>query len=311
MKLDLEKIKEITVGALFVREVDGVFRFTRFTSEQIKAWDRTGFVAGARTSTGIFLSFITNSTFVSFQPSTSGKYELRVDDELVISSANALEERSVYLDGEEHEIMLALPAHGGAGNNGFISLSVRDGAFVRPTEKKKKIFFVGDSITQGWGTENDTNSYAYRLTRHYKADALNISIGGSVFNPDIFDDTIDFEPDIITVAYGTNDWARGYDGETYAKNCEGLLAKIHNRYPSTKKYCLTPLWRSNEDATTSAGTLEDCRQIITAIAQKYGFTVIDGKDLVPHSPVYFIDGLHPNDAGYAIYAKNLIAELDK
>ena len=53
------------------------------------------------------------------------------------------------------------------------------------------------------------------------------------------------------------------------------------------------------------------RVVYGASEEKYGFTVIDGKDLVPHSPVYFIDGLHPNDAGYAIYAKNLIAELDK
>ena len=67
MKLDLQKIKEITVGALFVREVDGVFRFARFTSEQIKAWDRTGFIPGARTSTGIsFPLSLTPPSFLSF-----------------------------------------------------------------------------------------------------------------------------------------------------------------------------------------------------------------------------------------------------
>ncbi len=310
MKLDLSKMREITVGALFVREVDGVFRFARFTQEQIDAWDRTGFVPGARTSTGVFLSFVTNSEYVSFVPSTSGKYELRVDDKLVVASANCMEEKKVYLDGKEHEIMLALPSHGGAGNNGFIRVSLMDGASVIPTEKRLKWLFIGDSITQGWGTENDTNSYSYRLTRHYKADAINFGVGGSVFDADVFDDGIDFEPDIVTVAYGTNDWARGYDKERYAQNCEKMLAKIAKRYKTAKKYCITPVWRDNENDIGRAGTLNDCRELISAIAKRYDFKIIDGKKLIPNSLEYFVDGLHPNDEGYEFYAKNLIAEFD-
>ena len=226
-------------------------------------------------------------------------------------NANVLEEKTVNLDGEEHEIMLALPSHGGAGNNGFVSISVSDGAFVRPTEKKRKILFVGDSITQGHGAENDTNSYTYRLTRHYKAETLNLGVGGSVYDADIFDDTIDFEPDMITVAYGTNDWRREKSKERYAGDCKALLQKIANRYPGAKRYCITPIWREAEMVETHpAGTLADCRVIITEIAESLGYKVIDGIDLVPHSKDYLPDGLHPNNLGYEHYFNNLIKLLD-
>ena len=59
------------------------------------------------------------------------------------------------------------------------------------------------------------------------------------------------------------------------------------------------------------GTIANCRELIAEIAQKYGFTVIDGKSLVPNDFPYFVDGLHPNDDGYEHYAKNLIEKLDK
>ena len=37
--------------------------------------------------------------------------------------------------------------------------------------------------------------------------------------------------------------------------------------------------------------------------------LIDGLALVPNGPQYFVDGVHPNDAGFALYAANLAARL--
>ena len=37
--------------------------------------------------------------------------------------------------------------------------------------------------------------------------------------------------------------------------------------------------------------------------------LIDGLSLVPNRLQYFVDGLHPNAAGFALYAANLAAKL--
>ena len=39
--------------------------------------------------------------------------------------------------------------------------------------------------------------------------------------------------------------------------------------------------------------------------------LIDGLTLVPNQLKYFVDGLHPNDAGFKQYASNLAAKLSQ
>lgn len=56
------------------------------------------------------------------------------------------------------------------------------------------------------------------------------------------------------------------------------------------------------------------RQAIRQIVQQCMATdpnlhLIDGLTLVPNQLKYFVDGIHPNDAGFALYATNLAAKL--
>jgi lysophospholipase L1-like esterase len=37
--------------------------------------------------------------------------------------------------------------------------------------------------------------------------------------------------------------------------------------------------------------------------------LIDGLTLVPNQLKYYVDGVHPNDAGFALYATNLAPKL--
>jgi len=60
------------------------------------------------------------------------------------------------------------------------------------------------------------------------------------------------------------------------------------------------------------GTFENRRQIVNEEAEMLGLIHIDGLTLVPPSPEFFADEyLHPNDAGFGIYADNLTKALRK
>ena len=60
------------------------------------------------------------------------------------------------------------------------------------------------------------------------------------------------------------------------------------------------------------GPLSAIERNILVIAKDFpNVTVIPGMDLVPHDLQYYADaGLHPNDAGYEFYFRNLWPEIE-
>lgn len=53
-----------------------------------------------------------------------------------------------------------------------------------------------------------------------------------------------------------------------------------------------------------------CRTLLGQLARTQGFCVLDDFDLPPHDVHLLSDGyLHPNDAGFAPYARRLLALL--
>ena len=111
--------------------------------------------------------------------------------------------KSIQLDGNEHRITLYLPAHG-IGILGAVE--IEDGATLRPHTYDRKMLFIGDSITQGWDSTWDSLSYANHVTRFFNAYSVIQGIGGAKYHDTTFDEAIDFEPDVVIIAYGTNDW---------------------------------------------------------------------------------------------------------
>jgi len=55
-----------------------------------------------------------------------------------------------------------------------------------------------------------------------------------------------------------------------------------------------------------------CRELLARLAASQGFHVLDDYDLVPHDSRLFSDAyLHPNDAGFQLYADRLIELIDQ
>lgn len=119
-----------------------------------------------------------------------------------------------------------------------------------------------------------------------------------------------FDPDCVIAALGTNLLLTHRTLQRIRQNCEEYFGQILCRYAGSKLFCITPLWRGDENQPREQGSLMEIRAVIRQEAAKQGITVIDGLTLLPHRQEYFADGyLHPNDLGFALMAQNLINQL--
>jgi lysophospholipase L1-like esterase len=181
-----------------------------------------------------------------------------------------------------------------------------DGATVVPHKFDCKIFFIGDSITQGWNSTYDSLSYANRVSDFFNADSIIQGVGGAFFHPTIFDDAIDYDPDIVIFAFGTNDWGIQKSHDELCANTAAFIEAITKKFAGKKIFGLSPIWRGNSGELKPAGYFPDVCKTVKEEILKHGVTLIDGYQLTPHMTDFFSDlYLHPNGLGFGVYAENL------
>ena len=322
MKLSCEQIKAIAHGALYVRENEsGEILLRRFTDRQLALYEKynPAFHLKALGTAGVRLEFETdsNSLTLCYRATYASSrhycyFDVFVDGVLTkhFGHDNVIEVTSklrLSLPEGTHRVKIVFPnlfdAH-------ICFLALDDGASCTPIKKQLKLLCMGDSITQGWETQFDSLSYAWRVARHFNADILNQGVGGAYYCEDTFDQ-LPFDPDVVTVAYGTNDFGHYHTLEELREHTKKHLTLISKNYAEKRIFVITPIWRGRREGKPM-GRFEDCRAVIAEEAEALGLTVIDGLSLVPPIPVFFSDAyLHPNDCGMSLYAENLIIALEK
>ena len=178
-------------------------------------------------------------------------------------------------------------------------------------ERKEKILFLGDSITQGLDGAFPSFTYVAMLANRRNADFLNQGNGGEIFNPCIIA-PLEWQPTMAVIAYGTNDWANKKREEFTADAAE-FLKKFCEIWPDLPTFVVTPLWRDDaKSRRTDDFRHEEVGQILQRIAAEHPqIHVICGYELVPAVPELMWDKrLHPNELGFSIYAKRLAEKLD-
>lgn len=324
MRLTFDEIKGITVGAIKTEQQDDGIHFFKCTKSQTEAWYELSRDLGDRSlcTTGVRLDFITNSRNFSFGSASGDVYELYVNMQLreqifPNEKGNRKLDYSVHLsnqrleDLEEYRVTLVFPSHHLPGVITYVE--VDDGAYVKPCEYSQNILFIGDSITQGWQTSHDSLSYAYKVSFNLNANSVINGIGGAVFAESTFD-KIDYDPDTVIIAYGTNDWGRyGRNPETIIGHAAGYLDLIKKEYTDKKVFVISPIWRCDSATGEPMPPLfDECRKMIEKEAEKRGFIAVDGLSMVPPVRKFFADGyLHPNDLGFSLYAESLLKVLNK
>ena len=313
MKLTLKQIQEITVGAVRVwEEADGI-HFSKMTPGQQDAFNSLypRFAPNGKATSGIRLDFETDASFIQYVPLTSGKYELKIDGLLTEHIKADAEQAARYTfsdTSKKHRVTLHLPSHGVGGAIRSFELSA--GASFKRHPFDRKFLFIGDSITQGWNSDIDTLSYAYLVSDHFNAESVIQGIGGAHYDARTLE-KLNFDPDTVFVAYGTNDVSAIPTMDELSGNCAKFLEKVKVFYPDARIYVITPPWIINEDKVFSCGTIADVRTTIRSCAETLGLNVVDGKAMIPPLPSLFIDNVHPNAIGFAFYGHNLIKELTK
>lgn len=311
MTLMTEQILPLLFGAAETAVEAGVIVPRKVTAPCLAAWDRISKTLGerARNTTGIRLDLHTDADWVSFTVA-GGKFDLLVDG-LFAEQRICAEpvEFVAHLPQGEHRVTLVFPSHSDGTLHG---VALSDGAAVRPHAYAKKLLFLGDSITHGWDSGKDSLSYAWLVSWFYDADCIIQGVGGAYFHPEIFDEGLDFEPDRVIVAFGTNDFGWGNPLETVRELTARYLDKAVARYGADKVVCILPTWRSEESKHGKSDFYAACVSAIRAEEEARGVHMADGMTLVPHHPDFFLpDRLHPNALGFAQYAQNLIAFLTK
>ena len=140
-----------------------------------------------------------------------------------------------------------------------------------PPAAVRRLEFVGDSITCGYGvegadqycpfsadTENFTLSFAALTARALGAEATAIAVSGRGLYrnfdgtvtgtvPQLYDRTLQdgfavwdftrFTPDAVVINLGTNDFAKGDPGPPFADAYEAFLRRVRGHYPTAHIVC--------------------------------------------------------------------------
>ena len=279
------------------------------------------------TSAGVKLDFVTDADKISFDfrvRTTCGRtfysFDLYVDgvfcDELYVMNLISKSSGTVSFSLPEgaHRITIYFPNL----MRTDVKNVILDGeSFAEPVPSKMKILCLGDSITQGYDAYHSSLSYVNRISEALDAEILNQAIGAEVFDEKILDEELPFDPDLITIAYGTNDWAVLESKEQFLTGAENFFKKIKNIYPDKKTVYISPIWRGDYQRPfgtqdTAVGGFEESVKALQILAKENGLFVVDGIPLTPHHSDFFADQfLHPNDLGFGFYAENLLRELKK
>lgn len=292
----------------------------RFTEKQLNYYATLGKdrYLRARCLAGAFLGLRTTAKEIEIKLGIKGRarnrlgLDLEVDGDIVQCFRLDLHEEkeikvNFQLDLREkfHQVKLYLPV---SVEVEILDFKPAGEPLPRPA---RKLLCLGDSITQGMEATSPGCSYPVVLARMLEMDLLNQGVGGQTFDAQTLDDRLPLSPELITVAYGFNDWNQDLTREQIRETSFSYLKKLRQFFPQSLIVVLTPLWAQEENKVKAAGTLQDVRNLIAESAKAAGCLCLPGVNLVPNHPFYFSDGVHPDETGHIIFGLNIFRYLSQ
>ena len=327
MKLDRGQIEKIVHGVLSCEyDEQGRLHFNRFTKSQYEAYEAESYdwLRRAVASASVIFDFVTNSDYIALKMDLdTGSSQIWSDFDLYVDGIYCMRKKfgnmnqklvNFALPEGEHRITLYFPWTVETVVN---EVHLSDEASVKEVPKRAKAIVIGDSITQGYITEFSSLTYANQVARETEIDLVNQGIGGYYFGEGTIDESLcSYNPDLIIIAYGTNDYSRYDSKEDFEKFTSGYIKKLTSLFPSTKMLAVLPIYRNDENNQTREKyrdySLEDARNMLLATYQKYDNIHVLKETGIPHIPEVFIeDYLHPNELGFTFMAKAIAREVEK
>jgi lysophospholipase L1-like esterase len=312
MKLSNEQLRKIYYGAYSICETeDGYLQSFQYTQQQIQYfkeslefWYDRCMASNAKT-----LEFSTRATQFSLEykiiwVGSEDSIELAVDGLITkIYYVKDLQKEgkiSFEMPAGEKKVMVYLPA-----DATILIRNCEINADVLPVEKKEKVLWMGDSITQGFGPLRSAHTYVSVANRLLNYDILNQGIGGYIYDKNVLVNMEGYSPDKIIISMGTNQY-----GTETMKDIEEYYERLSEVYGDRPILSITPIWRG--DSPDGVEVLAKFCQKTKDICTKYSnITVVEGFKLVPHLSEYFLDNLHPNALGSEVYGRNLVLAIQE
>lgn len=310
-----EELRPFLYGAVRIEtEEDGMLSLRRMTPYQEEVLIRRNFAPREQATAGMKLDFYTGGGEVTLAyRSSRGAADRYFEMDVTIDGIERFHLCDPELLDRDEAFTFSVPEKEGMSRvTVFLpnlatmkirSLTLPDDA--RRAMRGTRILMTGDSITHGYYARRSRLSYPNIVGERLNADILNQGIGGDKYHADNLDADLPFQPDIVTVAYGTNDWASCIP--ELAQKIDAYYAKLRSIYPNVPVLAIPPIWRGSAVGVVKNGlTLEDTRELIRGTARRYGCYIADSIRLVPpHADFFFDKTLHPNDLGFTFYGEGI------
>lgn len=186
-----------------------------------------------------------------------------------------------------------------------------------------RVACIGDSITAGSGSSD-------RPTRSYPAilgallgegfEVRNFGLGGRTlgknadrpyWREDYFAESQAWQPDIVVVKLGTNDskphnWDAPGGATTFEADLRELLDIYQNLPNRPRVYVCFPAWAADNGMGIRQEVIAgQIIPIISRVAAETGAGVIDLQTTLYGAAHLLPDGVHPNDLGYVLLAREV------
>lgn len=196
--------------------------------------------------------------------------------------------------------------------NLFIPSAFTQEALNKKSEQAKKtILFLGDSLTAGYGVEQEKAYPALienELNKKTQVKVLNGGVSGSTTasGKSRLKWFLKAKPDILVLILGANDGLRGIKLEESKKNLEEIIKMAQDK--GLKVILGAMLLPPNYGKEYTA----QFKSMYENLKDQYKLAWIPFvlKDVAGQADKNIEDGIHPNAKGHAIIAKNLIPYLE-
>lgn len=321
-----DELDQFATGVMTSHRAKGAWRAQRLSEYLWKNYRaRDGHALRMMQPTGVRLRFRTDASELRLCLRYGERSRTRFTGALIVSDRSG---QSILPVGPDHwqgewegsvftasiqemrEFDLWLPH---MGECDVVGMSVSENSAVEPLEKLPISWLAfGDSITHGMETPLPTDTAISRCALALNAEVINAAIGGGCIEASYAENLPEDNYDLITIAFGANDFHYGVPPETFAQLTRELVDACRSKYSDAGVVVITPLTDMKANLRNSIGmTISDYREALGNLSQTDGVVVVPGNTLVPQMQEFFVDDVHPNRAGFHHYSENLIPYLQR